>query len=167
MPHKARAVSLCKKAGTWAVIALSAWIVMAQGDALWRRLAPHWPGGGYGFAASAGFLIVVTWTLAGTVYRHARQAAPLSPEGAGLWGLTVLAYVSAMPSTAALLSLFPGRNGALLGEVFQDGPMWVEARPEVCWAILPGLVAGAAVVAIPAAFGVPRATGRRRQDGNT
>lgn len=140
----------------WSLILVGGAFVLNYGDALWRHMVPIWPGGGYGFGAVAGLLFLTTWSVAGRAYRRARQLG-LSGKAAGFWCLSSTAWAVGMFSTAAILSLIPGRNGRLLGSIGQDQPMWVVEHPEAWWAIAIGLATGAAAVM------VPRGTGRRRQ----
>lgn len=140
----------------WGSFLVGAVLAISGGDALWRRMVPLWPGGGYGFGAATGFLVITTWPVAGRTSRLALQLR-FSGKSAGFWCLSGIAGVIGMISTAALLCLLPGRNGRMLGSIGQNRPMWAAEHPEVWWAIALGLAVGAVAVA------VSRGTGRRRR----
>lgn len=161
MQRTSRWRSIARTCAEWTVPLSVLALAATQGDRIWRAAAPGWPGGGYGFAATLGFVFVTGWVAVMQSYSAVRTGR--HPDRTGwLSALTVLAFPIAALSTVALVALLPGRNGRLLGSLGQENPTWVEEHLQVCWAIPAGLAAGGLLVA---ALVRPRPTGRRRREG--
>ncbi|WP_208880981.1 hypothetical protein [Streptomyces armeniacus] len=162
---RGRLRAAASSAGGVALFLAACTAAAVYGDTIWRTMAPSWPGGGHGFAAAAGFALIVSWSTAGLAFRSAvKLGRPLSRQAVAYWCVSATATAVAVLPTVTLAIFVPGRNGMFLGSVHRGEPMWVEAHWEVCLSLLAGLGVGAALMAVVALVTKPGATGRRRRE---
>ncbi|MFJ4838120.1 hypothetical protein [Streptomyces sp. NPDC088746] len=136
---------------------------------VWRDVAPRWPGGGYGLAATAGFVlfpcvggvVVGLGGLSGSISAWRRSREPRRLAGAAGHGLLAAGCgLLGAAGVVVVTTTLGGKGGARSDSlsVFLRGEY-----PSVGYAALGGIVAPLLVA--PAAVRLREALGRRDREG--
>ncbi|MEU6737155.1 hypothetical protein ABZ929_28820 [Streptomyces physcomitrii] len=117
-------------------VAVIAALVLGPGrvaDSWWREVAPHWPGGGYGFTVSAGLLSplapsLAAWALFGTDFKRHRA------RSVGLVALSLPAVAATVMFFAIAAQSWPPKGRRSSCGAY-DTYCWIDAHYPWAWLV--------------------------------
>ncbi|MFG2195452.1 hypothetical protein [Streptomyces sp. NPDC048639] len=134
--------------------------VAEWGAALWADVAPGWPGGGYGFAVTAGALLPVSATATGIALFRVSRRTPKARSAAFAAAALASGSVTLVTVIVAFAALPPKRRRRI-GCYGPGEPCSVNLDHPYVWAV--GLASTAVTIALLVLL--HRLLDRRRKDG--